>query len=150
MFPVIFCQVLRKEGQHKESKNGDRKHREMMISIHFRVSRGLSVSHTSHSVTRNTLLLPNLAKNHQPWHSPWLIQVHQLRLSVMLKNTPTRELLFRHWGPFPPLPSLISLDDVFCPLSSDHLDKKMRREKKERKHENKNEKMKRGKMNFLP
>ena len=72
----------------------------MMISIHLRVSRGLSVSHTSHSITRNTLLLSNLAKNHQPRHSPWLIQVHQLRPSVMLKNTPTRDLLFRHWGPF--------------------------------------------------
>ena len=72
----------------------------MMISIHLRVYRGLSVSHTSHSITRNTLLLSNLAKNHQPRHSPWLIQVHQLRPSVMLKNTPTRDLLFRHWGPF--------------------------------------------------
>ena len=87
-----------------------------MISIHLRVSRGLSVSHTSHSITRNTLLLPNPAKNHQPRHSPWLIQVHQLRPSVMLKNTPARDLFFRHWWPFPPLPALISLGDVFCPL----------------------------------
>ena len=67
----------------------------MMISIHQRMSRELPVSHTSHSITRNTLLLPNLAKNHQPRHSPWLIQVHQLRPSVMLKNTPTRDLLFQ-------------------------------------------------------
>ena len=117
MFPVIFCHVLRKEGKHEENKSGERQHGEMMISIHQRMSRGLSVSHTSNSITRNTLLLPNLAKNHQPRHSPLLIQVHQLRPSVMLKNTPTRALLFRHWWPFSPLASLISLGDVFCPLS---------------------------------
>ena len=107
-----------------------RKQREMMISIHQRMSRGLSVSHTSHSITRNTLLLPNLAKNHQPRHSPWLIQVHQLRPSVMLKNTPTKDLLFRLCWPFSPLASLISLGDVFCLLPSDPLDKTMRREKR--------------------
>ena len=50
----------------------------MMISIHLRVYRGLSVSHTSHSITRNTLLLPNLAKNHQPRHSPWLLPLISL------------------------------------------------------------------------
>ena len=101
-----------------------------MISIHQRMSRGVSVSHTSHSITTNTLLLPNLAKNHQPRHSPWLIQVHQLRPSFMLKNTPTKDLLFRLCWPFSPLPSLTSLGDVFRPLPSDHLDKNMRREKR--------------------
>ena len=108
----------------------ERKQREMMISIHQRMSRGLSVSHTSHSITRSTLLLQNLAKNHQPRHSPWLIQVHQLRPSVMLKNTPTKYLLFRLCWPFSPLASLISLGDVFCLLPSDRLDKNMRREKR--------------------
>ena len=133
------------------------KQREMMISIHLLVFRGLSVSHTSHSITRNTLLLPNLAKNHQPRHSPWLIQVHQLRPSVMLKNTPTRDLLFRHWWPFSPPPSLISLGDVFCPLSwreretQTEMEKKrkngeMREKKKERKAKEMNQKMK-GKVN---
>ena len=117
ILPVTFCHVLRKEGKHEENKSGEKQHGEMMISIHQRMSRGLSVSHTSHSITRNTLLLPNLAKNHQPSHSPWLSQVHQLRPSVMLKNTPTRDLFFRHWWPFSPPPALISLGDVFCPLS---------------------------------
>ena len=96
-FQDFFCHVLRKKGKHEENKSGEREHGEMMISIHQRMSRGLSVSHTTHSITRNTLLLPNLAKNHQPRHSLWLIQVHQLRPSVMLKNTPTRDFFFRHW-----------------------------------------------------
>ena len=92
-FPVTFWQVLRKRRVNikRVKMERERKHGEMMISIHLRVSRGLSVSHTSHSITRNTLLLPNLAENHQPRHSPWLIQVHQLRPSVMLKNTPTKD-----------------------------------------------------------
>ena len=47
--------VLRKEGKHKESKNGEREHMEMTLSIHWRMTHGLSVSHTSHSITRNTL-----------------------------------------------------------------------------------------------
>ena len=63
----------------------------MVISIHWRMTRGLSVSHISHSIKRNTQLLPSLAKNYQPRHSPRLIQRHQLRLSVMLKNTPTKD-----------------------------------------------------------
>ena len=124
-----------------------------MISIHLRVFRGVSVSHTSHSITRNTLLLPNLAKNHQPRHSPLLIQVHQLRPSVMLKNTPTRDLLSRHWWPFSPPPSLISLGDVFCPLSwreretQTEIEMKrkngeMREKKKERKAKEMNKKVK--------
>ena len=105
-----------------------------MISIHLRVSRGLSVSHTSHSITRNTLLLPNLAKkNNQPTHSPWLIEVHQLRLSVMLKNTPTKDLFSRSWWPLPRLPSLISLDDVFFSLPSDLLGKTGGEKKRTRK-----------------
>ena len=66
----------------------------MMKSLDLRVSRGLPVSHTRQSITRNTLLLPNLAKNNQPTHYPWLILVHQLTPSVMLKNTPTRETSF--------------------------------------------------------
>ena len=119
-----------------------------MISIHLRVYRGLSKAHTSHSITRNTLLLPNLAKNHQPRHSPWLIRVHQLRPSVMLKNTPTKDPFFRPCWPFPPLASLISLGDVFCPLPSDHLDRNTRRDKKDRKHESKNKEVKRGKNEF--
>ena len=130
ILPVTFCHVLRKEGNHEENESGEREHKEMMIRIHQRMSCGLSVSHTSHSITRNTPLLPNLAKNHQPRHSPWLIQVHQLRPSVMLKNTPTRDLLVRHWWPFPPLPSLLSVGDVFCLLSLDHLDKTSREKKR--------------------
>ena len=48
--------LLRKEGEHKESKNGEREreHMEMTLSIHWRMTHGLSVSHTSHSITRNT------------------------------------------------------------------------------------------------
>ena len=62
---VTCWHVLRKEGKHKESKlerERERKRKEMMTSIHWRVSRGLSASHTSHSITRNTPLLPSFAK----------------------------------------------------------------------------------------
>ena len=52
----VTCRdVLRKEGKHKESKHGEREHMEMMLSIHWRMTHGLSVSHTSHSIKRNTL-----------------------------------------------------------------------------------------------
>ena len=55
----VTCRhVLRKEGKHKESKNErerEREHMEMTLSIHWRMTHGLSVSHTSHSITRNTL-----------------------------------------------------------------------------------------------
>ena len=103
------------------------KHKEILIIIqHWR----LYVSHTSHSTTRNTPLLPNLACNDQPRHALWLILVHQLRPSVMLKNTPTRELLFRSSWAFSQLPSLISIDDVFCLLPSDPLDKTWGEKKK--------------------
>ena len=128
----------------------ERKHREMMISIHLRVYRGLSKAHTSHSITRNTLLLPNLAKNHQPRHSPWLIRVHQLRPSVMLKNTPTKDPFFQ---------TLLTIPTIGCThftlwrvLSSAMRSpwQKHEERKKDRKHENKNKSMKRGKMNFLP
>ena len=51
--------------------------------------------------------------------SPWLTLVHQLRPSVMLKNTPTKDFFFIPWWPFPPLASLFSLDDVFCHLPCD-------------------------------
>ena len=70
-----------------------------MLSIHWRMSRGLSVSHTSHWITRSTLLLPNQAsKNNQPTHSLWLILVHQLRPSVMLKKTRQQETSFSDLG----------------------------------------------------
>ena len=46
---------------------------------------------------------------------------------------------------FTPLPSLISLGDVFCPLPSDLLVKNIKRAKKDREHENKNKEMNRGK-----
>ena len=66
-----------------------------MISIHWRMTRGLSVSHISHSIKRNTQLLPSLAKNYQPRHSPRLIQRHQLRHSVMLKKRAKKRLFFQ-------------------------------------------------------
>ena len=68
----------------------------------------------------------------------------------MLKNTPTRETsLLRSWWPFPPLFSLISLDDVFCPLPSDLLDKTWR-EKKRTGNKFKKKEMKRVKSDVLP
>ena len=98
---------------------------ENIKSIHWRTTRGLSVSHTSHSFTRNTLLVPNQSQNNQPRHSLWLIQAHQLRLPVMLKQKKTNK------GPLchtlvvtisTTASTLISLDAV-CPLPSDPLDK---------------------------
>ena len=98
IFSATFCHVLKSDGKHKESNNEEREREkqleEMMIGIHLWMSRGLSVSHTSHSTTRNTLFLPKLAWNYQPRHSPWLI--------VMLENAPARDLLFRPWWPFTP------------------------------------------------
>ena len=120
----------------------------MMTSLHLRVSRGLSVSHTRQSITRNTLLLPNLAKNNQPTHYPWLILAHQLRPSVMLKKTRQQETsFFRSWWPFSSLLSLISLDDVFCPLPNRSPWQNVGRNN-DRKHENKNKEMKRVKVIF--
>ena len=45
----VTCRhVLRKEGNYKESKNGEREreHMEMMLSIYWRMTHGLSLSHT--------------------------------------------------------------------------------------------------------
>ena len=92
---------------------------------------------------------PNLAKNHQPKHSPWLIQVHQLRPSVMLPNMPTKDTFSdfvdhsHHW-----LHSFLLVTCfVLChqiPLT------KTWGEKKGQETWEKNMKMKRGKMKFLP
>ena len=71
---------------------------DIMISIPWQMFRGLSESHTSHSITRNTLLLPNFAQNNQPKHSPWLILVQQLRPSVMLKKHANQRLPFPDLG----------------------------------------------------
>ena len=56
--------------------------------------------------------------------------------------TPTRDLLFRSWWPFPLL-SLISLGDVSCPLPSDPFGKTLGEKRERRKNENKNKEMKR-------
>ena len=61
IFPPSFCLKLPVLSKNKENKSGGREHEEMMTSLHLRVSRGLSVSQTSQSITRNTLFLPNLA-----------------------------------------------------------------------------------------
>ena len=100
IFQITFCHVLRTEGEHKESQNGERETQWYYDKPSpVDVVRAVCVTHTSHSITGNTPLLPNLVQNNQPRHSPWLILVHQLTPSVMLKNTPTKETLFRPWWP---------------------------------------------------
>ena len=99
-----------------------------------------SVNHQKHTVAEP---LPKISSRRT--QSPWLTLVHQLRLSVMLKNTPTKDFFFIPWWPFPPFASLFSLDDVFCHLPSDLRDL---RRKNDRKMTKGNEKMK--KVNFLP
>ena len=120
---------------------------DIMISITWQMFRGLSESHTSHSITRNTLLLPNFAQNNQPKHSPWLILVHQLRPSVMLKKTRQQKTPFsdlgdhsHHWL------HLLMTRFVFCHQIS--LAKQEER-KKDKKNEKKKKEMTRGRKWFF-
>ena len=96
------------------------------------MTRCLSVSHTSHWITRNTLLPPNLAL--KKWADAFSLVDSgppTQTFSHAQKNTPTRDLFFKPWWPFPLLPSLISLDGVFVPWRLVPC-RNMRREKKSR------------------
>ena len=70
---------------------------EMTLSIHWRMTHGLSLSHTSHSITRNTLLLPNLAKKSADAFSLVDSGPSTQTLSHAEKNTPTRDLFLTPW-----------------------------------------------------
>ena len=96
--------MLRKEGKHEENKSGERQHGEIMISIHLRVSRELSVSHTSHSITRNTLLLPNLEKSPAKafslvasTHFSWCYQIPLTKTQGETKRKGNMRIKTRKW-----------------------------------------------------
>ena len=84
----VTCRhVLRKDGKHKESKHGERKreHMEMMLSIHWRMTHGLSVSHTSHSITRNTLSF-ELSLLFSCFYCPFFLKRNVLFENFFLQN----------------------------------------------------------------
>ena len=103
---------------------------EMMTSLHRRMSRGLSVSLNHKKHTSAAKPCQNIISRRILLGSFWSINSD---LQSCLKTMPTRDLLFRSWWPFPPLPSLISLGDVSCPLPSDLLGKTLGEKKKEKK-----------------
>ena len=131
---------MESEGEHEE-----------MISSHWRMTRRLSVSHTSQlnhkkhtiaakpcrkMISRRILLF-------------WFRSINSDLRSCSNKKKTTRDLFFSDLGDhFPPLPSLISVDDVLCLLPSDLLDKTWGEMKEDKKHENKSKEMKWGKSDF--
>ena len=96
IFPITFCHLLKKEGQTlRESKWREREHKEMMLSTHSRgVPWAACVTHTQVTQSQETHYWCQTQRKNQPTHSPWLILVHQLRLSVMLKKTRQQETSF--------------------------------------------------------
>ena len=115
-----------------------------MTSLYKRMSRGLSVSlnHKKHTIASKPCL------NRKTDAFSLVDSGQSTQTFSHAQITPTRDLLFRSWWPFPPLPSLISLGDVSCPLPSDLLGNTLGKKKGRRKNENKNKEMKREKMIF--
>ena len=118
----------------KTTKKQREKLKEMMTSLHKRMSRGLSVSlnHKKHTIAAKPCL------NRKTDAFSLVDSAPSTQTFSHAQITPTRDLLFRSWWPFPPLPSLNSLGDVSCPLPSDRSPwQDIRSKKKEKKNENK-------------
>ena len=121
IFPPTLCHLSSEEGKHEEDKKNREREKleEMMTSLHKRMSRGLSVSlnHKKHTIAAKPCL--NI------WTDAFSLvdSGPSTQTFSHAQITPTRNLLFRSWWPFPPLRSLISLGDVSCPLPSDLLGK---------------------------
>ena len=121
IFLPTFCHVSSEEGKHKEDeKNREReKHQKMTTGLHKRMSRGLSLSlnHKKRTVAAKPCLNIKIDAFSLVNSGPSTQSFSHAQI------TPTRDVLFRSWWPFPPLLSLISLGDVSCPLPSDLLGK---------------------------
>ena len=101
----------------KRIKIQKEKHKEMMTSLHKRMSREPSVSlnHKKHTIAAKPCL------NRKTDAFSLVDSGPATQTFSHAQITPTRDLLFRSWWPFPPLLSLISLGEVSCPLPSDLL-----------------------------
>ena len=147
IFLPTFCHVSSEEGKHEE----DKKHRERNTKRWRQAfTSGCPAGCLCHSITRNALLLPNLAKTLKIDAFSLVNSGPSTQSFSHAQITPTRDVLFRSWWPFTPLPSLISLGDVSCPLPSDLLGKTWRAKKGRRKMKIKNKKMKRKKKVTFP
>ena len=119
-----FCQPfatsrVKRVNMKRMKKTEKEKHKEMTTSLHKRMSRGLSLSlnHKKHTVAAKPCLNIRIDAFSLVNSGPSTQSFSHAQI------TPTRDFLFRSWWPFPPLPSLISLGDVSCPLPSDLLGK---------------------------
>ena len=116
----------------------------MMTSLDKRMSRGLSVSlnHKKHTIAAKPCL------NKKTDAFSLVDSEPSTQTFSHAQITPTRDLFFRSWWPFPPLLSIISLGDVSCPLPSDLLGKTWGAKKKRKEKWKKNKEMKREKGDF--
>ena len=114
-FRQFFATSRVKRVNTKRTKTQREKLKDMMTSLHKQLS--VSLNHKKHTIASKPCL------NRKTDAFSLVDSGPSTQTFSYAQITPTRDLLFRSWWPFPPLLSLNSLGDVSCPLPSDLLGK---------------------------